>query len=104
MKKLITGSLIATAMLFSSCAIGITPVSGFLYTEVQGPLAATNATGTSRVGRATCQSILGAIARGDCSVSAAKKDGGITTVSSVDHKTTNILGLYAEVTTIVRGR
>ena len=54
-------------------------------------------------GRKACgQSILGWVATGDASVSAAKAAGGITTVASVDHSAKNILGILGEWCTIVR--
>jgi hypothetical protein len=42
-------------------------------------------------------------AEGDASIEAAKKNGGITTVSSVDTKVKSILGIYTTYTTTVRG-
>lgn len=95
--------LFLTLNLFG-CAAGMTPVTGFVYSEVSGPLNATNASSSARIGTSTCKSILGWFATGDCSIQAAKKNGNISTVSSVDYKTKNILGLYAEVTTTVQGQ
>lgn len=104
MKKAISLlALSACASLFSGCAMGVSPVTGVIFTEVSGPLTATTGA-AARTGTASCQSFLGAVALGDCSVDAAKKNGGITTVASVDYKTRSILGFYAEVTTIVRGK
>jgi hypothetical protein len=94
--------LLLTAL--SGCAAGMAPVTGFVYSEVSGPLAVTNASASSRTGTSQCKSILGWIALGDCSIQAAKQNGNITTVSSVDYKTKSILGLYAEVTTTVKGQ
>ncbi len=93
---------LAFAGVMTGCAAGVAPVTGVLFTEVSGPIAATTA-GGSKTGTAMCTSILGAVAQGDCSIAAAKKAGGISTVSSVDYKTRSFLGLYAEVTTTVRG-
>lgn len=104
MKKVRTFLALALCSgMLSGCAAGVAPVTGFIFTEVSGPLAATTGA-AARTGTATCQSILGAVALGDCSVDAAKKNGGITTVASVDYKTRSILGVYAEVTTVVRGK
>lgn len=49
-------------------------------------------------------SYVGLIATGDASIAAAKKAGNITQVSSVDHYTKNILGVYGEYCTIVKGQ
>ena len=103
MKKLISlAAGVALATVTSGCAAGISPVTGFIYTNVKGANMATTA-GGSKTGSATCISYLGAVAEGDCSIRAAKKNGGISTVSSVDYFTKSILGLYAEHTTLVRG-
>lgn len=96
-------SLFLTMNLFG-CAAGMTPVTGFIYSEVSGPLTATNSSSSARTGTSTCKSILGWFATGDCSIQAAKANGNISTISSVDYKTKNILGLYAEVTTTVQGQ
>ena len=40
---------------------------------------------------------------GDASIATAKKNGGITTVSSVDEKIESILGIITTYTTTVRG-
>ncbi len=57
----------------------------------------------SKTGEASCSSILGLIAVGDCGVQAAMKAGGISKIHSADIKYTNILGLYAKQTLIVTG-
>jgi hypothetical protein len=102
MKNIFTPALLAFALFLGGCAHGMTPVTGFAFTQVSGPLAATDIAG-SKTGMAKCQSILGLVALGDCSVDAAKKDGGITTVSSVDYKNLSILGIFTELTTVVKG-
>lgn len=90
------------SVLFVGCA-GPLP-RGSLFTGVTMPVAATDSASSIKVGEATCTSILGLIAIGDCSVLAAKKAGRITKVSSVDWKVKNILGLVGEYTTVVRGQ
>ncbi len=105
MKK-VTKSLLVmfSLVMMYGCAAGVAPVTGYVFSEVSGPVVATTSTGSSKTGTATCQSILGWVALGDCSIAAAKKSGGITNVSSVDYKTRSILGIYAEVTTTVAGQ
>ncbi len=49
-------------------------------------------------------SILGAVSWGDCSINAAAKDGGLSTIDSADYKYYNILGVYQTFTTIVHGK
>lgn len=62
----------------------------------------TSDTGNSKMGMACTQNILG-VAIGDASLNAAKKNGGITRVSSVDYEVTNILFLYGKLCTVARG-
>jgi len=57
----------------------------------------------AKEGKACAESILGLIARGDASIEAAAKEGGITTVTTVSHHTTNMLGIIGEFCTIVHG-
>jgi hypothetical protein len=52
---------------------------------------------------ATSTTYLGLWAEGDASIDTAKKNGGITTVSSVDAKVDSILGIVTTYTTTVRG-
>ena len=91
-----------SAVLLSSCgAIGSDPV-GMIYADVNTPREATSATG-SKTGTSMSKSYLGLVATGDSSINTAKRNGGISTVSSVDKKVNNILGIYTEYTTTVSG-
>lgn len=92
---------IAGLALLSGCATNV-PVGGLL-TDVKLPLLATSASGGSKTGTAVCQSFLSLLATGDCSVEAAKADGGITEVTHVDWKANNILGIIGTYTTTVHG-
>ena len=89
----------------SACATtGMNAKNGFaVIGDRTEALSATNATGGSKVGEACATNILGIFASGDSSVAAAKKAGGIKTVSSVDVKTFNVFTAYGETCTIVRG-
>jgi len=60
-------------------------------------------TGGAKSGTACAKSILGIVSMGDASLEAAKKAGGITTVSDVDHDIFNVLGVYGKTCTIVHG-
>ena len=84
------------------CATMI-PMGG-LYTRVKLPITATSNSGaSSKTGEAQCISVLSLIAVGDCSIDAAKKNGGITKVNNVDWDTMNILGIYGSYKVIVSG-
>ena len=83
------------------------PVSpAFLYSDVRGTHVATEVQSlpTDRQGRACAQNVLGLIANGDASVAAAKEEGGITLVTSVDYSSRTVLGMWSESCTIVSGR
>jgi hypothetical protein len=70
---------------------------GSVYTEMKLPIAATaNGGQVSKIGTATCTSVLTLVALGDCSIDTAKKNGGITKVYHVDWDAYNILGIYGK--------
>lgn len=92
-----------SAMLFFCSCAGRAPVQGWLYTGVQSGLAVSAQAGP-KTGEACAMSILGLIATGDASIDTARRNGGITSISIVDEKSTQILGLYASHCTIVHGK
>lgn len=102
MKKLwFVFALVAVSMLMG-CAMLI-PM-GSMYTEVKLPVTATSNSGAStRTGEANCTSVLALVAVGDCSIEAAKKNGGITKVNHVDWEAKSILGIYGSYKVIVSG-
>lgn len=88
------------------CMIVDSPIKGVMGTEViWGDIATGESTdrGVTKQGKACADSILGLVARGDASVRAAKLNGGITEVTSVDHSARNFLNIVAQWCTIVRG-
>jgi hypothetical protein len=101
---LVVGSMSLVVGL-SGCMIVDSPIKGVLGTEViWGDVAGKTAKAdTQKQGKACAESILGLLARGDASVRAAKENGGITEVSSVDHSARNFLNIVGEWCTLVRG-
>lgn len=93
---------LATASL-GGCAMVASPTTGLLYTNVQGPIVVGNGTNTAKTGQACATNILGLISTGDASIDAAKKAGNIKDVSSVDHDSMSVLGLYGKFCTVVKG-
>jgi hypothetical protein len=77
-------------------------MNGSLYTSLKGPVAVGTASSSSKTGTAKATAIIG-IATGDASIQAAMENGGITKVHHVDSSVKNILGIYAEYTTVVYG-
>lgn len=87
----------------SGCQIVASPLAGGIFNETKYGDVATDASAATKEGKACGTSILGLVATGDASIQAAKAAGGINTVASVDHSAKNIVGVFGEWCTIVRG-
>ncbi|MFN3269189.1 MAG: TRL-like family protein [Candidatus Kapaibacteriota bacterium] len=87
--------LLSLALITGCGAYAVTPVLGVLYTDIKAPVTATSHPTYSKVGTASCTSILGLIATGDASIEAACKSVGITKIHHVDFHSNNILGIVA---------
>ena len=95
--------LTVAALSLTACQIVYSPMAGTTFNETKYGNIATDESNASKEGKACGTSILGWIAQGDASIVAAKANGGITKVSSVDHYAKSILGIYGEWCTIVKG-
>ena len=102
-KVLALAAISATYLGLTGCMIVASPAAGVIFTEVKYGDTATSSTGASKEGKACATSILGWVATGDASVTAAKAAGGITNVSVVDHTAKNLLGIIGEWCTVVKG-
>jgi hypothetical protein len=90
----------------AGCMIVESPIRGVVGTEViWGDVAAGKGPSPAgmKEGKACAESILGLLARGDASVRAAKENGKITEVFSVDHSARNFFGVVGEWCTLVKG-
>ncbi len=97
-------AVVLAAFALSGCAAyAVAPVTGFVYSDTEFGINATANEGSSKIGEAYSESILGLVAIGDASIAAAMKNGGITKVQHVDYHTYNILGIYAKFTVKVYG-
>ncbi len=106
MSKFTTSCLVLSlvaVMLMSGCAQTLTPATGFVYSKVKGPFAATGAPKGSKMGTSECESFVGLVAVGDASIETAAKNAGITKISHVDYDTFSILMVYAKLTVKVYG-
>lgn len=103
MKKVISLLLLIPIVLTGCMATAVSPVSGILVTDVKGPLTATDLPNYSKVGTASCFSILGLVGVGDASIDTAAKNAGITKIHHVDYKSFSILGILAQYTVYVYG-
>ena len=101
--------LLLVLLLMTGCAglyrAPVIPGRGLLYAEVKAPMDFTvdKTQVGSKVGKAVSTNVLGWIVTGDCSIQAAAKNGGVQVIHHVDYSFKNILGVYAEFTTIVYG-
>ena len=108
MRRLWVPGLMSLVVGISGCMIVESPIRGVVGTEVIWGDTATGTPssptpGAVKEGKACAESILGLMARGDASVRAAKVNGGITEVFSIDHSARNFFGIVGEWCTIVRG-
>lgn len=99
MKKVF--ALAGASLMLAACATPRTEVGTALFSQTQQPLLVTGNSGTKE-GRACATNILGLLITGDMSVEAAKRNGRITKVASVD-KDIKSYAVYAEVCTVVKG-
>ncbi len=90
----------------SLLTVGLFALPGCLYVHIKSPLD-TDLNQTklgSKVGTASWQSILWAVAWGDAGTQAAATQGNITTINHADEEVLQILyGVYLKRTTIVYG-
>jgi hypothetical protein len=89
----------------SGCAMATKQsVTGFAYSDVVNAGEVTSNVAGTKMGEACATSYVGVYATGDASVETARRNGGITSITSVDYKTSNILGFLATSCTRVRGK
>lgn len=102
MKKIKIFTLAVLLAFLTGCASTL-PV-GMIMTNIKLPVATTEAGGQPvKVGEASCSSILSMVAKGDCSIETAKKNGGITHVHHIDWHVDNLLGIWATYKVVVYG-
>ncbi|WP_428897665.1 TRL-like protein family protein [Parelusimicrobium proximum] len=103
MRKTVTrvSILAAVCVALSACAVVPSQVGGTIYSRVTDPMMVTEAVGT-KTGKACADNYLGIVSIGDMSIAAAKKDGKITKVASVDKVIEGNI-LIAKACTVVTG-
>lgn len=97
--------MIGCTFLLCGCLLSpVIPPLGAVYSDVGAPqsLGPRPDLG-SKTGEASSTAYLGMVSLGDCGVTAAAANGGISKVTHTDYKFVNILGLYQKYTTIVHG-
>lgn len=95
------GIIVAAATLLSSCA-SYTP-HGVIYSGGTTGVSANNDIKPDKTGTSCVVSVLGLVSTGDGSIAAAKLNGNITKVASVDYDAFNVLGIYGKYCTVIKG-
>ena len=95
--------LITLALAFGVGCVQSPTGPGLIYMNVQGPLGPASGTATSKKGEACASVFLALFAWGDASIEAAKRNGRITEVTTLDHRSKNFIG-FGSFCTIVYGR
>lgn len=94
-------ALLGLGLLSAGCA---TPV-GALYSDTETPLQATSSRAGTKVGEACASGFLfGLVALGDRSIEAARRNGGVNMITSVDEAVSGSPLFFANYCTVVRGR
>jgi len=96
-----TGLLLAIVALTVTGCASYQPMGSFFTEGKMG--VQDNGGPTGKEGRACMTSVLALVATGDASIDAAKRDGGITNVSTVNYEVSNVLGIYGKYCTVVQG-
>ena len=94
--------LVSTLSVVGCYSAPVMPPVGIFYNDTTAPMAFAGKEFGSKKGTATATSWFGVVSTGDCSISAAAKNGGITTVKHTDYHFSNIF-FYQRFTTIVYG-
>ena len=98
------GALSLGVIMLTGCQPVASPLMGILFNDTKYGYIATEHTDATKEGKACAQTIMGLVAQGDASISAAKAAGGITQVAHIDYTAHSILGVVADFCTIVKGK
>lgn len=104
MKKIILSVAIVGTALLTGCAQAPYQ-NGFIFSNTAAPVYVTDANvGCDKKGSSSSSNILGLFAMGDASTAAAKANGSIQTVGTVDVQFNSILGIISHTKTTVCGK
>ena len=93
----------AITILLTGCAAGLSPVGYGFFTNVDGPITATEHVDSSKNGSACAINVLGLVATGDASIYKAKKNGGISKISTADYSSNGIYPIFGRTCVNVTG-
>lgn len=97
------GLLLVAGMMAGCATAGSRNGIGLVFTDVKDTVMATTNVAKSKKGEACATNVLALASTGDMSVETAKRNGGITKVSSIDYSQFSVLGIFAKTCTIVTG-
>lgn len=100
MKKLLIGFAL---LALTACASPRTRTGSAMITLLKEAGEVTSSNVAQKRGESCQMNLLGIANVGDSSIEAAKKNGNIETVSSVDYDILGVIGFYSRVCTIVKG-
>ena len=95
--------VVCAAVLLPACNIVASPLAGGLFQDTQAPFTATSADVGSKLGTSEADTILGLVARGDCSINEAATSQGISSISHIDFHAYQIWFIYGRFETYVYG-
>jgi hypothetical protein len=99
---LLVALMVGAGLLFSAGCVQSPTGPGLIYMNVKGPLGPAGGESTSRKGKSCARVVLALFAWGDASIESAKRDGGIRTVTTIDHESFNLIG-FGSFCTVVYG-
>jgi len=101
--RVLTAVLIASLGLAMMTGCVQSPTGpGLIFMNVKGPLGPAGGESTAKVGRSCARVVLALFAWGDASIESAKRAGGIRKVTTIDHKSFNLIG-FGSFCTVVYG-
>ena len=104
MKRILISMLVIGASATTAFADDLFAPHGVLYGETVAPYSTyfDSSVAPRKSGEATCKNYFLLVAKGNCSIQDAMRDGDITTIQSIDRKNKNIL-FYQKSTIVVHG-
>ena len=101
--RLLCALLVLTVGLAFGTGCVMSPTGpGIIYMNVKGPLGPASGTSTAKTGESCARVFLALFAWGDASIETAKRNGGISEVTTIDHKSFNFIG-FGSFCTIITG-
>jgi hypothetical protein len=100
----VTAALIASLGLVFAIGCVQSPTGpGLIYMNVKGPLGPAGGESAAKTGKSCARVVLALFAWGDASIESAKRNGGITEVTTIDHESFNLIG-FGSFCTVVYGQ